>query len=372
MAQDLPLPPAQAYQPATFQERGVAVPFTSPLLAGARVRRGERHRVEWVVPNPSGGRGVYILPWSSVRTLFRPSVHDSRLNKRIAALEAISPAAVRGASLEIASQGLAGPQAMAAARAATAGDEEDRLLTQFMLLVLLAEQAEPSGLGPAASRDHRSLELERRARQIVARVAPRFDRTPEEILAALAALTDAFAANGVAMQTTPARVPRLLARLTDVQAELGEWAQSHAEDINVGLADMIAGFGDFTVRVTELAMARARSLTQDMAGLLQTWSKTPERVYQLVARTEWLLDGWEQVCLLWQASRGPEQRRAVLTEMAQLVPVIPREVADWGGELVNPDDAVAGHGIHLNKDWRTGAAVLNLTARNERLRAFLA
>ena len=89
---------------------------------------------------------------------------------------------------------------------------------------------------------------------------------------------------------------------------------------------------------------------------------------ELVSRPEWLLDGWEQVCLLWRCSKIPDKRRAVLTEMAQLVPVMPREMAEWVTVVADPGEH-GGQTISLNKDWRTGIAVLNLTARNEHLRA---
>ena len=65
MPLDIPL--IQAYLPATFLERGVAVPFTTPMLAGTRARPSERGGTELLVPNPSGGTGVYILPWGSLR-----------------------------------------------------------------------------------------------------------------------------------------------------------------------------------------------------------------------------------------------------------------------------------------------------------------
>src|ERR1700712_5461419 len=51
------------YHPTTFLERGVAVPFTTPMLAGTRARPAEKQGLELVIPNPSGGRGVYIMAW---------------------------------------------------------------------------------------------------------------------------------------------------------------------------------------------------------------------------------------------------------------------------------------------------------------------
>jgi hypothetical protein len=68
------------FLPTTFLERGVAVPFTTPILIGARARPGERKPLELIVPNPSGARGVYILPWDGISGLCKPTVHDRRLS----------------------------------------------------------------------------------------------------------------------------------------------------------------------------------------------------------------------------------------------------------------------------------------------------
>jgi hypothetical protein len=364
------LPPVQAYHPATFQERGVAVPFTTPLLAGARVRRGVRYNVEMVVPNPSGGRGVYILPWNSVRTLCRPTVHDSRLNQRIAGLSILTPASVRRMTQGVASQGLAGRQAMEAADAAAAMDRKDQLQTSFMLLVALTEQAEPGKRKAADWQRERSLELERHARQSIVRIAPTLGRTPDDVLTALAELTEVFHPVGVAEQSVAGRVPRLLGCLVELRDELADWMRDHCEDNHIELADMIAAATGQAITATETALNAAQAMTQDVTGLLLSWGKTPGTIVELAARPEWLLDGWERVCLLWRCSVNPEQRRAAMTEMAQLVPVMPRETTDWTSLPVDTDDSAWSQNIVLNKDWRTGAAVLNLIARNERLRAF--
>ena len=53
-----------------------------------------------------------------------------------------------------------------------------------------------------------------------------------------------------------------------------------------------------------------------------------------------------------------------LVEIADHVPAIPRELAEWGGGRTNLDDVFAERGpIVLNEDWRTGTAVFDLIAR---------
>jgi hypothetical protein len=71
--------PVESFLPATFLERGVAVPFTTPQLNGARARPGERRPLELIIPNPSGGRGVYILPLEGIHDFCTLTINDRRL-----------------------------------------------------------------------------------------------------------------------------------------------------------------------------------------------------------------------------------------------------------------------------------------------------
>lgn len=366
----LPLPPIQAYRPATFLERGVAVPFTTPLLAGARARHGSRNTVELVLPNPSGGRGVYIVPCASIRSLCRPTVHDSRLNQLISGLPMLTPSTMRRVGLDVASQGLAGRPAMAAAQAAAEKDRQDQVLTKYLLLGTLAEQAAPEEFKGIDWRRQRAPLLEQRAHGIVAQFARSQNQSPEELASALEALTAMFVPIGIAGQWTEARLVRQLRELTELHAGLVERMREPCDDVLFELADMIAARAGPMVATAKRVLGGVQLLGQDVIGLLRTWSKQRERMADLAARPEWLLDGWEQVSLLWRSTGGPDQQRAVLSEMAHVVPVLPREAAQWGEQPpVAGDAGGASDRVSFNREWRAGPAMLNLTARNERLRA---
>ncbi len=86
-------PLIQSRHPATFAERGVALPTTTPLLSGARGRPGARGDLDLLIPNPTRGRGTYILPWSGIGAFCRPTLHE-----RLAVADTVSPAAVRDAA----------------------------------------------------------------------------------------------------------------------------------------------------------------------------------------------------------------------------------------------------------------------------------
>ena len=88
------VPLVASHHPTTFLERGVAVPFTTPMLLGARARPSDRGGIELIVANPSGGRGTYILPWVGICRLCHPTVHDTRLYQRIAGSQGVTPASI--------------------------------------------------------------------------------------------------------------------------------------------------------------------------------------------------------------------------------------------------------------------------------------
>ncbi len=364
------LPPLQAYHPSTFLERGVAVPLTTPLLGGTRARPATKPGVELIIPNPSGGRGVYILSWSGISAMCQPTLHDKIFSKRIGELPSVTPGTIRRIAREIAAEGLAGEEAMEAARQAGHRDKDDRLVTNYLLLMNLIEQV---NVVPAGSAGAVPLDQEAKARLTVAWVAPRIGRTPAWTASALEDLADVFGNIGVSSSAPPARTPRLHALLRATRAEIETWGKSLSQQVHDPLARTICDVADVTLSLSANLLKRAADMTASMMELLRAWSADPAAVAHIAARPEWLLDGWEQICLIWNFALDDAARRAALVEIAGLLPLLPREVSDWCDTA--PDATGPGHVrrmVRLNEDWRTGATVMDLIARNEHFRAITA
>ncbi len=358
-------PPAKAYRPATFQERGVAVPYTTPVLAGARARLAERGGIELIVPNPSGGSGIYVMPCTSLRSLCRITVHDSRLTDRLATVRILTPATVRQVALTVAVEGLAGRAAMEAAERAIEQDQRDTELTRYLLVVTLADRLAPAEFADADWRhEPRRPDLEQRAQAIAMRSAAALGRSPADLLAVIDALTEVFSPTGLAGQSPAARVPRLIASLAVLRGDLATWIKERPCDTHLELADTIVESASRGIAAAEAALTTAHAMARDIAALLSAWRRSPEKVADIVDRSEWLIDGWPQICQLWRASGGPDERCAAMAEMALLVPTLPREVDERGSAT-----GASRQSISFDKDWRSGAAAAGLTARNERLRA---
>lgn len=358
----------QSYHPTTFVERGVLVPFTTPMLAGTRARPGDRGGPELIVPSRAGGRGAYVLPWGSVQELCRPTVHDRVLNDKVTALDHVTPATLRRAAREVARQGLAGREAQAAAETAAEIEDKDQLLANFLLLLAVIQQIEPSEASEFNLGSQTSAEIEARARRATTRVAPQLGQAPDAIAQSLEELAGLFAIIGVGAQRESARVPRVLRHLQRLQDETSVWA-GQFEDDSGEQAQLIANVAEFTATCARSTLDKAYKLLEDPVGLLRRWRVARQAVIHLAGRPDWLLDGWEQICLIWDYAKDHDAKTAALEEIALLVPVVPREISDWLG--LNLKEKIAGlrRTIVLNEDWRTGAQVFDLVPRNEHLRA---
>jgi hypothetical protein len=364
------LPRLKAYHPVTFQERGVAVPFTTPLLGGTRARPGDKQRVELVIPNPTGGRGVYIMPWAGITSWCQPTLHDSVFNERIASLNHVTPATIRRVALQIAAEGLAGEEAMEAAHLAVNVEKGDRLVTNYQLLMALVEQVGSRFAASSSANGSGKPDLMTQAQLTVDWISPRLGRTASWTATTLEALSDVLTNVGVGPTASTGRLPRLLTLLRGVRSDMSEWSISRQNEDQAEYVSMACTVADLTLSLAQATLAQAQALTGDMVQLLRTWAADPRSVGELATRPEWLLDGWEQICLIWNHAADDAGRRAALVEIIGLIPILPKEATEWSEIKCDLDRVVHFRRlVSLNEDWRTGSIVFQLIARNEHLRA---
>lgn len=307
--------------PASLHERGVAVPFTSPTLAGARLRRGERG-CDLVVPHPGGGRGVYIFALSCLPEFCVPTLHDMRLAERLARLERLSPATMRRSARAVAAEGAAGRAAMAEAKAADAQDRKLRAQFETVLLGALLSASDPA----------RAIDTQSRAARAVLKLGSLTGRDADAVRADIALLSDRLAGSGLDPRPSPAgsdRVGRfavLLNRMAAMRSSLLGWSAP-------------AGFEQVTGRIAEAAEAAesagrmvltaAQALLHDPAALLEDWASHPEAVSARLDRPDWILDGWEYPCLVWQLADTDEDRLDAVREIGALLPPVPADAEAW-------------------------------------------
>lgn len=352
-----------SYRPANFQERGLAVPFTAPTLAGARVRPGGREAggFEVILPNPSGSRGVYIMPWAAARDTFRPSVHDHLLATALGAMADFTPAALRRAAHAVAAGGAAGRVVRRAAEAAMAAERKHVLQTHFYLLLGLIRATEPPGAHPLPPEREEQTTLERRAGAAVLHLARTLGTTTETLAGWIEALAALFAPVGVGPSATEAFLPRLLAALARFAKEVE--ASGRNGDEALAPSRLLARHAATAAACARAALTAAAERLADPFALARAWPADRAAVVATVTRADWLLDGWARVLVLWQSAGG---NHAVLDEILRIVPHLPADVL--GGQA-DEDDALPLAPRRRAAAFHPMAGAGERLARNEALRA---
>ena len=352
----------QQWHPATFQERGVSIPFTTPALAGARGRMAARG-LELIVPHPAGVRGVYIMARSEMGNFCTATLHDLRLAERLDDQPSLSPQAVRAASRDVATQGIAGRAAADAARSAREADHTACLMTNIALLQMLVQQTGGGACGAG--------ELDKRAKAAILRLAPALGRAPAQVTNDIEALAGLFVPIGLGAAAARARCTQLTDAMEHLAQDVRHYQGADLTQASLG-AWLIASAAEATVALARQLMDHARARAGDMPALLAAWVNDAAGTAAMLGRAEWLLDGWDQICLVWQLADGTN-RRGSMTEMALMVPVIPRQAETWLGTVLDESERLRLRKlVHGFEDWRTGSLVVELVARNERIRALAA
>lgn len=337
---------------------GTHVPFTAPLLAGARVRL-RAGAVDYILPNPAGGRGTYVAPWRMASDIAAPTLHDSVLAKRIEALPDLTPASVRTAALALATEGYAGRSAVEAALQAQAAIRAETLrLWASLLLALIRHSAIPSKEQTMAL-----AELGNAGPGVMtsgfAKVAVRLGWDPAALSAALEQLSASFVPLAAA-----GRIRRLLRLLGTVHAAMqAEQAQQAREATPQSklLERSASRIEQCRTRADTEASVAAASLAEPVA-LVARWRAAPAEALSPMTAVEEILDGWDRVCALWLDATSLSAQIDRLPEIGLLTRIAgPPATADAPGQAA-ASATVGGFNA-------VPAAAASLVERNERVRA---
>lgn len=341
------------FHPQSFRDRGAVVPFTTPLLGGARVRLGARQQIELIICNPAGRRGVYVLPLATLETFCQPSLFDRALIAAIIGVGLLSPAALRKAARDTMTGGLAGRAAQRGAIQAAPSAQALQGQTRAALRQTLHDQI--GGVDCSNS-------ISRLATQL---------RLPNDIVdAALLALADLFAEIGISV-AGPSPVAAHRARLDTldqhVQAAL-PWLEGRgARDVG----DLHASLGQFAA-CGKILDADIAAVLADAPTMIGDFTRDPLLVADRLTRVDWLFDGWDRIAALWRddTRTGPLPSRTTLAEILPQVPALPTEALAWIGITAQamPDPKPGSPALD---DQRMAVSLGDLLARNERVIAAL-
>lgn len=357
------------FWPSTFEERGAAVPFTTPMLNNSRVRLTEKESLELMVAGLSGGAGVYVIGWTGLEQVFSMTVHDRILHKELLEGKAATPFSIRKISMKVAASGLAGPGLVERAKAIEAEEEGERLITNFMLVSRTVEQVAKKDM-PLTLASIGDRKGQQRTKTILSEVAGRFSLNADQLYARLEEWSDLVAPAGLPSMPRTSRLRQLQFRLRDFIESIGGFALGDKSDAGP-IAQLAADVAERTLQYTNTHMAVLDDCQADISGTLQHWFERKNEMAKALLKLEWLLDGWDPIMCMWLEALDGDRylRQDTAIEIGRQLPMLPRneieeqdrkgieELIDGKGRLVKPLES-----------WMTGQMDLDLVLRVERTR----
>lgn len=360
-----------SYIPATFEERGIAVSFTTPCLSYCRIRKDYRDRLEIVVPNLADGKGSYVIPWIALTQAVTLTTHDRALQEEVEVTNAMSPYDIRTAELNIAREGLAGADVAEAANKALANDARhiDMTTLMFMARVIMSTGT----LSPEIIAGIATGESDKIIREAAYAAAESIGIKPNQLEEKLGQLSVVIAPLGIEGAPETGRLRGLIDSLMRCKASLEAWAGKNTADE--------AELARFSAEVAGLTIDRAKKLIQefdanlaDPIRVLQSWDKESGKLRGAGIRLSWLLDGWELIVRSWEAveTEGRDAQEAALQSIFRALPLLPKSECDeQEANRLNAMRISRRRNVRMYENWQTGEIDHDLLQRIEGAKAKL-
>jgi hypothetical protein len=322
--------------PETFEQRGVYVPFTTPILAYARLRRPIGGSLEVLIPGLAGGSETYIIPYKVLPDVLNLLVHDRALHEELLNLRKISPGRVRQSANLVAMTGLGGPALAKRAKQDRQSELELPTLILFSLIRNSISQLAPSHPG-VAELDGRKIatpEGLNLAREALGGYGQTIGESGNKIYSRLERWANALAPLGMSDGSIKGPLLILLTTLEDLTVELSKWLIQEPPDT--------AEMAQRTVTAARAAAQRARDhinaiaeFENAMAEPLRSFEETENKITLHIERISLMLDGWQRVIDLWEVGRDGDRffQRDTLESFAQYLPILPLEAVGENVEL---------------------------------------
>ncbi len=359
--------------PLLLGERTVGLPFTTPLLCGAKARLAKAGAVELLVPNPAGARGFYVMDLRGTREYCQLTVHDEMLLENLLSMDAITPATVRRCARDVAVAGAAGRAAAAAAKQAAERDDGIINLTNYLMLMRLLRKVgiDEAALQQPVGRD-RAVQSDIKRRLVS--LTPQIGLTADEVLDTVGDIAVYASAIGFADSDIRTRHLLILEQLRPFAQAITRWAVLEGGD-HKERADQVVDCANWTLRVVAPMLADCQARLEDIPELVRSWRDDRDDVRERFALPDWLLDGWPEIISLWHGAAGEDRsmQRAAVAQIHRLLPLA-QMIAEQGTvEVLRMDSAIIrGRSVKLHEDWKTGVVLSGMRTRTEALRAGVA
>lgn len=348
----------------------MVVPFTTPMLAFSRVRPDQNDGLEILVPGMSGGAGVYVIGWPSVKDVFRMSVHDRALHEAIETARASTPRAMRTCAHQVALTGLSGPDAIEGARQALAQEENERVLTNYFLMSSVIDRLSDQQARLSVD-ELTSPSGKRKVREVIAGIAKDLNASPETLYRNLEVWSDLISPIGLFVMPHKCRLRNTLQRIESFRMNVSAWGRNSKADAE-DLSFLAAGVAQLTLDIGTPLLGELDDCAAELIDTLRDWSTREREIRDKVNRLSWLVDGWEHVLSIWNEvleSAIYEQVDA-LEEIARMLPLVPtKELEEQRNKAWGDLENALRKFVKPMQSWQSGEHDMELVLRVEKHRS---
>lgn len=349
--------------------RTVGIPFTTPMVAGAKGRLAKDGTVELLVPNPSGGRGFYVMDLHAIGDYCQLTVHDEMLLENLLSIDVVTPATVRRCARTVALAGAAGRDAAAAAKKAAEREEGMVELTNCLMVIRLLRDlgieerdlSRPSGGNRAVQR-----EIRRR----LSALTPKIGLSADEVLDTVTEIAVYASAIGFAGNDLNSRHQTVVEQLRPFGQTITRWAALESGESKERAAQIVA-CSVWTHDAVSSLIVDCRARLEDVVELVRAWRDDRGDIKERFSRPDWLLDGWPEIFNIWRTAAGEDRamQRSAMLQIERLLPLAHSLAEHDAIEIVQMDTSILmNRSVKLHEDWRSGVLMSGLRARAEAVR----
>lgn len=322
--------------PATFEQRGIYIPFTTPVLAYARLRRPRGGSLEVLIPGLAGGSETYVIPYKVLNEVINLTVHDRALHEELVHLREVSTTNVRQIAHSVAKTGLGGPTLSRRARQEEQADQTQPAEILLSLIRMAIEQLAPNhpGVKDLTERSIAEPDGMKLARDALGGYAQSIGERGDKLYVRLERWALVVTPVGSANGSVVGFLYALLETLESLAQELGQWMLLEPPET----AEMAQRSVTAIRAACDLAKTHTAELSRlasNIAEPLRDFESTEKSLQHHVRRTGLVLDGWQRVIDAWNAARAGDRfhQRDTLESFAQYMPVMPKEALGESTEL---------------------------------------
>ncbi|MCC7048146.1 MAG: hypothetical protein IT562_15645 [Alphaproteobacteria bacterium] len=337
-----------------FLRRGAAVPFTTAGLSNSRVRSSTGGALEVLIPGFGGAKGTYVVPMKDLPLALVMSVHDRVMHQLILERHATNPDGLRLVMLEVARQGLAGPQAALEAVQALEREQVDRLVCAVHLIRLAFAKVDGGGEALTLA-EITSQEGQARVRALLATMAKETGGSADALYKAIEEWGDVIAAVGTPEMEPPSRLRRLARTVAETSTQIWRWAQEDEGpdgERALQLSELAKNIG----ATTKSLILRIDFYLENFVDTIVRWADTRGEIALLVDQLSWTLDGWDRHIETWRdAAQSARPLQVVaIHAIADGFPERIRKAAPPAAAAKAAERNPKIGRLAMGQDWRTG------------------